>query len=584
MHQPELTPQRSSYFNYQIHPFVQPAEMRGAAPRQPVVVVGAGPNGLLVALDLARNGARPIVIEAEAQVCGGSRAVAFTRRTLEIFEQVGASDALLEGALLWDKGRSFYRGHMVHALQVPGSIDDRFAPMTNQPQNVMETVLLERAATMGIEVRWQTKVVGLESDHAGVHLQLDTPAGEYTLACDWLVACDGARSAVRRLQNLRFEGRAYTGRFAIIDFRVPLGAPTGRRCYFDPPWLPGYAVLLHKAPYGIWRLDYQVPDDVSDEEALDPARLRSHVQAHLDYIGADLPWEIEWVTLYKPNTLSLARYNHGRVLYCGDAAHLLPVFGVRGVNTGVQDGNNLSWKLASVIRGIASPAILDTYTDERLADAQQICFEAARSTRMMAPPSRGFRILRDAVLQLSVRNEFTRPLLHWRTSRPIDYAESALTTVDATEGRFAAGPRPGAPARNVCIDPEASPRTWLFDVFGPGFQVLAFGSNDSILQAVSADVAALRADGIPLRIVQIRRSHDTRSCVSADAVMTDPLGRVFSAWGVTEGAVYVLRPDQHVAARWTNDAATRVSAVVRKALCRDAPLERQPRQPSEALA
>jgi 3-(3-hydroxy-phenyl)propionate hydroxylase len=433
-------------------------------------------------------------------------------------------------------------------------------------------------------VRWQTKVVGLESDPSGVHLQLDTPAGEYTLACDWLVACDGVRSAVRRLQNLRFEGRAYTGRFAIIDFRVPLGAPTGRRCYFDPPWLPGYAVLLHKAPYGIWRLDYQVPDDVSDEEALDPARLRSHVQAHLDYIGADLPWEIEWVTLYKPNTLSLARYNHGRVLYCGDAAHLLPVFGVRGVNTGVQDGNNLSWKLASVIRGIASPAILDTYTDERLADAQQICFEAARSTRMMAPPSRGFRILRDAVLQLSVRNEFTRPLLHWRTSRPIDYAESALTTVDATERRFAAGPRPGAPARNVCIDPEASPRTWLFDAFGPGFQVLAFGSDESMLQAVSADVAALRADGIPIRIVQIRRAHDTRFCVSADAVMTDPLGRIFSGWGVTEGAVYVLRPDQHVAARWTNDATTLVSAVVRKALCRDAPLGRQPRRPSEALA
>jgi len=119
MHQPELTPQRSSYFNYQIHPFVQPAEMRGAAPRQPVVVVGAGPNGLLVALDLARNGARPIVIEAEAQVCGGSRAVAFTRRTLEIFEQVGASDALLEGALLW-VGRRPLRAHDQSAAKRDG--------------------------------------------------------------------------------------------------------------------------------------------------------------------------------------------------------------------------------------------------------------------------------------------------------------------------------------------------------------------------------------------------------------------------------------------------------------------------------
>jgi len=583
MHQPDLTPQRSSYFSYQIHPFVSPPEMRGERNQHPVVVVGAGPNGLLVALDLARNGARPIVIEAEAQVCGGSRAVAFTRRTLEIFEQVGASDALLEGALLWEKGRSFYRGHMVHELQVPGSVDDRFAPMTNQPQNVMEKVLLDQAERMGIEVRWQTKVVELASDASGVRLRLDTPEGEYDLSCDWLVACDGARSAIRRLQNLRFEGRSYTGRFAIIDFRVPLGAPTGRRCYFDPPWLPGYAVLLHKAPYGIWRLDYQVPDDVSDEEALEPARLRSHVQAHLDYIGADLPWEIEWVTLYKPNTLSLARYNHGRVLYCGDAAHLLPVFGVRGVNTGVQDGNNLSWKLASVIRGFASPAILDSYTDERLADAKQICFEAARSTRMMTPPSRGFRILRDAVLQLSVHHDFTRPLLHWRTSKPIDYADSALTTVDPSEAKFEAGPRPGAPARNVCINPDAPSRGWLFDAFGPGFQVLVFGDAQSVTPALADDLKALRADNIPVRLILIRRSEDTRVPASVDAVMDDPLGRVHAAWGATQGAVYVLRPDQHVAARWCAGAPTRVAQVVNKALCRAASQAKAQRQPAEAV-
>lgn len=584
MHQPDLTPQRSSYFSYQIHPFVRPPEMRGERNQHPVVVVGSGPNGLLVALDLARNGARPIVIEAEAQVCGGSRAVAFTRRTLEIFEQVGASDALLEGALLWEKGRSFYRGHMVHELQVPGSVDDRFAPMTNQPQNVMEKVLLEQAERMGIEVRWQTKVVGLTSDAAGVRLRLDTPEGEYDLSCDWLVACDGARSAIRRLQNLRFEGRSYTGRFAIIDFRVPLGAPTGRRCYFDPPWLPGYAVLLHKAPYGIWRLDYQVPDDVSDEEALDPARLRSHVQAHLDYIGADLPWEIEWVTLYKPNTLSLARYNHGRVLYCGDAAHLLPVFGVRGVNTGVQDGNNLSWKLASVIRGVASPAILDSYTDERLADAMQICFEAARSTRMMTPPSRGFRILRDAVLQLSVHHDFTRPLLHWRTSKPIDYADSVLTTVDPTEATFEAGPRPGAPARNVCINPDAPSRRWLFDAFGPGFQVLVFGDAQSVTPAMVEDLNALRAEHIPIRLVLIRRTESARASAPVDAVVDDPLGRVHAAWGATDGAVYVLRPDQHVAARWRAGALTRVVQVVNKALCRSAPQARAQHQPAEAVA
>ena len=566
MHQPDLTPQRSSYFNYQIHPFTRPPEMQGRAARHPVVVVGAGPNGLLLALDLARNGARPIVIESEAQICGGSRAVAFTRRTLEIFEQVAASDGLQRGALLWDKGRSFYRGHKVHELQIPGSVDDRFAPMTNQPQNMMEQVLLERAAEEGIEVRWQTKVIGLEAGDAGVRVQLDTPEGEYSLGCDWLVACDGARSTVRRLQNLRFEGRSYSGRFVIIDFRVPLNAPTGRRCYFDPPWLPGHAVLLHKAPYGIWRLDYQVPDDISDEQALEPARLREHVQAHLDYMGTDLPWDIEWVTLYKPNTLSLARYNHGRVLYCGDAAHLLPVFGVRGVNTGVQDGNNLAWKLASVIRGIAPESILDTYTDERVADAQQICFEAARSTRLMAPPTRGFKVMRDALLELSVGHEFTRPLLHWRTSRPIDYADSALTTIDATEARFSAGPRPGAPARNVCIAPDASERSWLFDSFAPGFQVLVFGDHPPTLEAAADDVATLREAGVPVRLLRVlKQGPETES---TDALIDDPLGRIHAAWDATDGTVYLLRPDQHIASRWKSGGSTRVADAVWRALGR----------------
>jgi 3-(3-hydroxy-phenyl)propionate hydroxylase len=568
MHQPELKPQQSSYFNYTIHPFVRPPEMQGQTPRHTVVVVGTGPNGLLLALDLARNGARPLMITAEAQVCGGSRAVAFTRRTLEIFEQVGASDAVLEGALLWDKGRSFYRGHMVHELQIPGSVDDRF---------------LEKAEQAGIEVRWQTKVAGIESDESGVRLRLDTPEGEYDLECDWLVACDGARSTIRRLQNLRFEGRSYTGRFVIIDFRVPLGAPTARRCYFDPPWLPGHAVLLHKSPYGIWRLDYQVPDDISDEQALEPERLREHVQAHLDYIGADLPWEIEWVTLYKPNTLTLARYNHGRVLYSGDAAHLLPVFGVRGVNTGVQDGNNLAWKLSSVVRGIAPPSLLDSFTHERLADAKRICFEAARSTRMMAPPSRGYRILRDAVLQLSVDHEFTRPLLHWRTSRPMDYADSPLTTTDPTESHFAAGPRPGATARNVCVNPDSAERSWLFDAFAPGFQVLVFGEHAETIQQVVDDIAALRGERVPVRLLSIQRA-STPASVATDAVVLDPLGRIHETWGAAAGAVYVLRPDQHVAARWTLDSSARVAQVVRKALGREATAAAATTEIAEALA
>ncbi|MFM8548072.1 MAG: FAD-dependent monooxygenase [Betaproteobacteria bacterium] len=566
MHSPNLEPQRSSYFKYQVHPFRRPPEMDGAGTTHPVVIVGAGPIGMVHALDLCRQGVKPVLIEAEAQVCGGSRALVLTRRSMEIIEQVGVADAFLAGALPWDKGRSFYRGHVVHELKIPGSVDDRFAPMTSQPQNIMEQRLVDAALRAGVDIRWQTRVTGLEAREDGVTLGLDTPEGAYELRCDWLVASDGARSTIRQLQGLRYEGRSYAGRFVIIDFNIELDAKIARRCYFDPPWLPDLSGLCQKSPYGVWRLDYQVPDDISDEEALDDQRLRSHVQAHLDYIGVDLPWEIEWATLYKPNTLSLARYNHGRVLYCGDAAHLLPVFGVRGMNTGLQDANNLAWKLAGVVKGYAAPAILDSYSDERVADAMQICFNAARSTRLMAPPTRGYRVMRDAILQLSVSQDFTRPLLHWRTSAPIDYIQSPLTTVIDRDAGFADGPRPGAPARNICLDPSAADKRWLFDAFAPGFQVIVFDAEAAHLEAISADVTTLRAREVPIRIISVNR--DDRRHPGADVCLCDPLGRVHAGWAAAPGTVYVLRPDEHVAARWHAGSGPGVLAAVQRALAK----------------
>ena len=234
---------------------------------------------------------------------------------------------------------------------------------------------------------------------------------DYRLQADWLVACDGARSTVRRLQGLRFEGQSYESRFVIADFNIDLDEPYGRRCYFDPPWLPGHTALMHRAPGGVWRLDYQVPAEVSDEEALEPARIRSHIDAHLRYIGVNKLWSFEWTTLYKPNALTLDSYRHGRVLYAGDAAHLLPVFGVRGMNTGVQDAINLGWKLAAVARGEAPPGLLDSYSSERVADARQICREAGMSTRMVAPPSRGHRVMQQAVLSLSDASFYPAPVM-----------------------------------------------------------------------------------------------------------------------------------------------------------------------------
>lgn len=557
MHQPQQQAHKSSYFTYEVYPFVRPPEMNGQTTVHQAVVVGAGPAGLVLAIQLALQGVRCVLIEAEAQVCGGSRALALTKRSMEIIEQSGVAQQFLALAKTWREGRSFYKNHVVHHLDIPFSEDDKFEPMTNLAQCVMEKILLDRARELGVDIRFQTCVVGMEVDDEAVTLTLDTPEGEYRLQSEWVVGCDGARSTVRKLQGLRFEGQSFESRFVIADFNIELDDPFGRRCYFEPPWLPGHTALMHRAPGGVWRLDYQVPDDVSDEEALDPDRIASHIEAHLKYIGVSKPWTIEWTTLYKPNTLTLSRYNHGRVLYCGDAAHLLPVFGVRGMNTGVQDSINLGWKLAAVIRRQAPVSLLDTYSSERVADARQICREAGKSTRMVAPPTRGYRVMQQAVLSLSMNHSFPRDLLHWRTSRPIDYADSSLTWRDGVDAGFVAGPGPGAPARNA----KLASGGFLLDAFQPAaFQVLVFGADDASWQAAREDVERLRERGLAVRLLAVRC--DAVVPPGADATLADTDGHVHELWGAQAGAVYVLRPDQHVCARWMAGRPTRVADVI----------------------
>lgn len=557
MHQPPQKPNTSSYFKYEVYPFVRPPEMgANVTTHHPVVVVGAGPAGLVLAIQLAKHGIQCVLLESEAQVSGGSRALALTKRSMEIIEQSGVADQFLAQAAVWHEGRSFYKNHVVHHLDIPSTEDDKFAPMTNLAQCIMEKILVDQARALGVDIRFQTKLTAMQAGNAAATLTLDTPEGEYQLQAEWVVGCDGARSTVRKLQNLRFEGQSFESRFVIADFNIDMDEPFGRRCYFEPPWLPGHNALLHKAPGGVWRLDYQVPAEVSDEEALEPERIRSHIQAHLDYIGVDRPWSIEWTTLYKPNTLTLSSYNHGRVLYCGDAAHLLPVFGVRGMNTGIQDSINLGWKLAAVIKKQAPASLLDTYSSERVADARQICREAGKTTRMMAPPTRGYRVMQQAVLSLAMNHEFPRELLHWRTSHPIDYATSPLSWTDASEASFQGGPRPGAPARNVKLAPDR----FLLDAFEPAFNVLVFGSDEPTWQAAQADVAQLRQQGLRVRLLAVRS--DGKQPAGADAVLPDPDDHAQALWGAQGGAVYVLRPDQHVCARWKTGSTARVQQVI----------------------
>jgi len=592
MHQPADQPRRSIYYDYRVHP-VAPRPPTGTDAETPVLVVGAGPIGLVTALGLAQQGVRCVLLESERQVSEGSRAIVFTRRSMEILQQVGAADGVLRHGLPWRFGHSHYRGQRVFRMAAPHDEDQRFFPMTNLQQQYLEETLLDAVARQPlITLRWGHKLTGLQAnDERGVSVEVDTPDGAYTQRAGWLVAADGARSAVRQLCGLRMEGAAYEGRFVIADIRVDLPLPTERLAFFDPPWNPGNTVLMHREPFGIWRVDYQLPPGETPEQALEPAALKARIDAQLADIGhAGAPWALDWCSVYSARAMTLPDYQHGRILFAGDAAHLLPIFGVRGANTGFQDAQNLAWKLGLTVRGLAGPDLLRSYSAERVAAAREIIDEASKSTRFMTPPTAGFRLLRDAVLSLSLSQDFVRPLFHWRTSRPHEHRDSTLNAPGDDDALFDAGPADGAPLPNLRLDDGSHLLDATCGDAAAGFTLLLAGVADTAARgALLAAAARWQARGLPLQVlladgattVPTAVSTNVSTTVSATATdnapeaasdpaprtLPDASGRLRRHLGApAAGAAYLLRPDQHVCARWLAPSPERLDAALTRAL------------------
>ncbi|MGH7103782.1 MAG: FAD-dependent monooxygenase [Acetobacteraceae bacterium] len=529
-------------------PGVDPASA-GSKSRAGVVVVGAGPVGLVAAIELARQGLRPIVLDAKEGIAWTSRATCISRRSLEILDRIGAGAAFDAKALPWSRGRSFYRDRLAFRLEMPYAPGDRHAPFVNLQQCYTEQFLLDalHALDGAAEVRWRHRVTEVRPGNDGVALGVTGPDGAYELRADWLVAADGGRSTVREEMQLQLSGTAYESRYLIADIEVEgIERPVERNVWFDPPSNPGSTVILHVQPDHVWRVDYQLRDDEDAELALREENVRARLQAQLDMMGVGAPWRLIWKSLYRALALSLDSYHHGRVLFTGDAAHLVPIFGVRGLNSGIDDAHNLGWKLAMVSGGLAPEALLESYSHERRRAARENHEQAIKSTWFMSPPSAGFRLLRDTALSLATEHEWASALVNPRQSSAQAYDDSPVILPDAEAS--GAGVIPGDPLPNLPLAGggflhEVLPRT--------GFAALLFIDEVADPDAIGEVGRAVAEAPVGLELVLIGSEQRLLSLEPAalKRKVIDCDGSLAQKFAAREFPLYLVRPDEHVAAR-----------------------------------
>ena len=526
-------------FGYRRHPDQGRTGTDVAA--HPVVVVGAGPVGLSLAIDLAQRGQSVVLLDDADRIGEGSRAICFSKRSLEFWDRLGIGQRMVDKGVVWSVGKIFHGDQQLYQFNLLPEEGHKRPAFINLQQFYAEAYLVDRVGELAtIDLRWRNKVIGLEQRNDHVLLTIDTPDGPYRLHAAFVVACDGARSTLRQMVGAEFAGQVFEDQFLIADVKMTAEFPTERWFWFDPPFHAGRSALLHRQPDDIWRIDLQLNRFADPAFEKQPENVRPRIARML---GHD-KFDFEWISLYKFQCRRMDRFLHGRVIFAGDAAHQVSPFGARGANSGLEDAENIAWKLDRVLKGTSPETLLESYHTERSAAADENIRESTRSTDFMAPASHQEARLRKAVLSLAKETEFGKRMVNGgRLSVPSIY-DTPLSTADCDPWR--SGPRPGASMPDAPIAAANGQPMFLTEAFigkGTQFTLLEFGNG------AAADV--------PEGVEAIR--------IGGEDGFADPKGIVGARYDAEPGTAYLLRPDGYVAARFRHPTRPALDAALKRA-------------------